>query len=323
MIIESDIYNCLDRKKLDEKIIALTDSSSALIKNAVVDLVQAGGKRLRPLLVFLSTAENFNQDKILDIACGVEILHMATLVHDDVIDGAKLRRKNLTVSEKYGLTVAVLVGDFLLNRSFSVLSANLSEDVLLCLHKVEKVICQGEIRQYQNKFNLELSIADYLQQIGRKTAYLFAFCCLAGARESNLPGSIVNNLYKMGFKLGMAYQIRDDILDIKGSTEKRGEDLCNDLKSGVITLPLIYLMKQGSYREKINSLIREDKVVGDTEIKEIYYLVKNSDAVEKSKSLAYRYLEQASSHLEETPSTESREHLFALLDLIEKSLDLI
>ena len=183
-------------------------------------------------------------NKVLKAAAGIEILHMATLVHDDIIDGAGLRRGKPTINRLHGDKMAVYMGDFLLTRAVMLLSKTLPKERLDRIASGIKSVCEAEVEQFYSRFNLDISLTTYLKRISRKTASIFAFSCSEGAFLSKCKEDHLKKLTKLGYYYGMAFQIRDDILDLTGDSKKTGKPEGNDIKEGVITLPLILALQK-------------------------------------------------------------------------------
>ena len=291
---------CETINEINKKMIQNTNSSVSLVNNIIKQLITAGGKRLRGILVVKAgKAGNYEQNNLYNIAAALEILHLATLIHDDVIDEAELRRGQKAVQKKYNKDLAVLCGDFLYNRSFRHFSQNLSKQSLNKLHKIEKLICEGEAKQYYNKYNFEISIYDYLRRIRRKTALLFAFSTYVGAYESGITDINLNHFYNIGLNLGIAYQIRDDILDYTGSIKNIGKDTRQDLAAGILTLPLILLLQKDQYKKKIKKIIKRDQQnITAKDLSKIIIMIKEANCLEKSINYYNRFVSKSYTHLQ-------------------------
>jgi len=189
-------------------------SKNKPLEKLLKTLSNAGGKRLRPAFVILSAGfGKARDDRLWTAAAGIEILHMATLVHDDIIDDAGMRRGKPTINRLHGDKMAVYMGDYLLTRAVSLLSKAVPEKRLEQIAKGIKSICEAEVEQFYSRFDTGVSIVTYLKRIGRKTAAMFSFSCAEGAFLSKTPQKHVRNLAKFGFYYGMAFQIQDDILN--------------------------------------------------------------------------------------------------------------
>ncbi len=305
---------------INDYILDYTDSRYSLIKAAVRNMIKGGGKRLRPLFMMQAAKfGNYEQQKVLKIASGLEILHMATLVHDDIIDDASIRRGKETVQNKYGKDIAVFVGDFFLSKANSLFARYLSSPTLVKLNDVINLICEGEIKQYQEKFNHNLNIGDYFRRIRRKTALFFGMCAYIGGYESGIRNRKLYNLYNLGLETGMAFQIRDDILDYTASGTKTGKDAGQDLFAGVYTLPVINLFQNDNKitAEFKNEIENKDgvfkKKLTEKEAEKISQRLKTGDYIKKCKILEKRFTNRAFYHLEQLPGEEIKENFNYIL----------
>src|SRR5918992_3252407 len=217
------------------------------------------GKMLRPMLVLLSgKAVGELSDAHVTLATVVEMVHMATLVHDDVLDEAELRRKGATINHLRGNEAAVLLGDYLISHSYHLCSSLDSQLASRVIGRTTNRVCEGELLQIDNRNNLELSEQTYLEIITRKTASLCATCCLLGAKFAGAGEARVSQLELYGLSLGNAFQIQDDILDLVGEEVMVGKTLGSDVEKGKMTLPLIHFLRTApaEHRELLRSLLR-------------------------------------------------------------------
>jgi heptaprenyl diphosphate synthase len=204
------------------------------------ELGAAEGKMLRPgLLIVASRFGSPVPEKIRRIAAAVEMFHLATLVHDDVIDGALSRRRRPTLNASRGARTAVLVGDYLFSRSFLVAAERVTNPSVQSLSSVIARVCASEIAQSEDLFRPSASVRRYLRRIAGKTAALFSASCHLGATESGCAVALSQALRRAGFCMGMAFQIVDDLLDISGESERLGKPVGQDLRAGVFTLPVV------------------------------------------------------------------------------------
>lgn len=219
-------------------------------------LLRAGGKRIRPALVILSAlASNPDTDttRVIEIASATELFHMASLVHDDVVDKTGQRRGRPTATSIWDNRLSVLGGDFLLARAFSLLAANCDSEIMKSLSGVAVSMTESEILQASSEGSLSAWRDNYWSIINGKTAAFMSACCECGARTSDASPEISNALAEYGRNLGLAFQITDDILDIAGSIEETGKDSCTDLMHGKFTLPIIEAMRMSS-GDNLNTL---------------------------------------------------------------------
>ncbi len=283
-----DLHKDLD--KVESKLRQEVRSRNATIESILFRLVNAGGKRLRPALVLLSGRyARVKEEKLIPLAASVEMLHMATLVHDDVIDDADFRRGIETTHRKWDNHTAIFAGDYLLSKAFGVLTHNTEYKDAAVMAKAFKFICEGEIEQYYTRNNINTSIKKYLTRIRYKTAMLFSMSCYLGASPSKLPRHEKNALGMYGMHMGMAFQIRDDLLDFLSSGKQLGKPVINDVRQGIYTLPVIYALNDRKYGRELRRLL-QDKDKPEERLDEITRLIINSGAVEKSKALQQKYL---------------------------------
>ncbi len=243
---------------VEERIREQARAFDPAIEGYVAYSLTSGGKRLRPALALLSGASTGTiGSSHIDLAVIVELIHLATLVHDDIMDGAEIRRDQPTASAKWGNTVAVLLGDCLFAHALKLATGFQNPEVNRRIAHAATEVCSGEIIQTQRRYDLNLTQPDYFQIIQLKTAALFAVGAELGALISEASPELIGALKAFGSKMGTAYQIYDDCLDIAGNEDKAGKTLGSDLRKGKLTLPLIYLLENASPGEfqRINQLL--------------------------------------------------------------------
>ncbi len=275
------------------------------IERGITDLVDSGGKLLRPAFVILSAGfGKYEREKINNLAAVVEMLHMATLVHDDIVDDAHTRRGAETVQSKYGKDYAVFMGDYLFAKCFMLLSNDTSMENIKNVAKSVSKICIGEIDQFANRFKPNTSVKKYLKRISAKTSALFALSCYIGASESGCDEKFSKQIAKAGYYIGMAFQIIDDILDYSGDEKTVGKPLGNDLKQGVFTVPLIYALKTNN--KTLDKLVKQQTYT-EEDIKRIIEITKEEKGIEKARELAEKYTKKAFKQIEGLPDNENKE----------------
>ncbi len=300
--------------ELNNFILVYCKSNRSTLNTAVKDLIAGGGKRLRPILVLLAGQFGENEgDKLLSISAGVELLHMATLVHDDIIDEAQLRRGQITAQQRFGKNVAVFVGDYLLSKSYTIFTEQLSRHSLIKLNKIVRLVCIGEIDQFEEKYDINLTIYDYLKRIRRKTALLFAVSTYIGAYESGLRGKPLYHLYNFALEMGMTFQIQDDLLDFAGQEKKTGKRLGQDMVSGIYTLPLICLLEKKKYNKQLREILNKKEITQD-DITIITGMVYESNAFDESIELGQKFLDKAINNLNKLPEIKARADMKYILD---------
>lgn len=277
-------------------------------------LVEAGGKRLRPLLVLLTTnACRYEGKDHLKLAAVIEFLHTAMLLHDDVVDASYLRRGRETVNSTWGNPASVLVGDFLHSRAFEMMVEIGHMKVMQILSRSTNVIAEGEVQQLANVGNPDITENVYLQVIKRKTATLFQAASHSGAALSDCANDDESALSDFGLHLGMAFQLIDDVLDYEGSTEVLGKNIGDDLAEGKVTLPLIVTMRDGdaSDAEVVRSAIRKRSAEN---LSEIVRIVQNNGGLAYTRQLAAAERDRARNALSDIPSSRYRDNMIALAD---------
>lgn len=246
-------------KAVNQLIITSLSSHVPLVEEIANYLIDAGGKRLRPLLVLLSAkALGFERDEHIKLAAVIEFLHTAMLLHDDVVDESLLRRGRKTVNAAWGNPASVLVGDFLHSRAFEMMVEIGEMQVMQILSVATNTIAEGEVQQLTNIRNPKITEESYLEVINRKTAKLFEASSHAGAvlalslspdLSQEMKAQHKTSLKRYGQHLGMAFQLVDDALDYVGTTEQLGKNVGDDLAEGKVTLPLIVAMRNGNQKE--------------------------------------------------------------------------
>jgi geranylgeranyl pyrophosphate synthase len=223
-------------ERLEARLGELVAGHGELLARHATDTIAAGGKRLRPLLVFLAAGEEADPDGALRAAVAVELVHSATLVHDDVLDAAPLRRGRPTVVATGGREVATATGDLLFSRAFAELARNRRADELRVLSAAGSDLARGELQQRADAWDVAVPLERYLGRCELKTASLFEAACRLGALEAGGP---VEGLGAFGRRVGLAFQLLDDVLDVTGPVERTGKPRGTDLLDGTVTLPLI------------------------------------------------------------------------------------
>lgn len=281
-----------------------------VLREASTQLLKAGGKRIRPVFVLLSGQfGNFKMDEIKTIAVSLELIHMATLVHDDVIDDAELRRGKPTIKSKYSNRVAMYTGDYILARALENITKIDNAAIHHTLSKAIVEVCVGEIEQMKDKYNLNQTFRTYLRRIKRKTALLIAISCKLGAISAGLTKSQVNRLYKYGFYVGMSYQIIDDILDFTATSSELGKPAGNDLLQGNITLPVLLAMKDSSFRERLTKLFKQPDAISSEDMSELMEQLRALDTINASYKISNLYLTKALDVLKEFPDCKPKQTL--------------
>ena len=274
------------------------------------------GKMLRPLLVLLSgKASGALTDAHVTIATVVEIVHMATLVHDDVLDEAELRRKGATINHLRGNEAAVLLGDYLISHSYHLCSSLDSQLASRLIGRTTNQVCEGELLQIDNRNNWDLDEETYLRIITLKTASLCATCCALGARLAGASEADIRRLETYGLSLGIAFQIQDDILDVVGDTGTVGKTLGIDVEKGKMTLPMIHFLNNAPIEHR--TLLRSLLVGRDADKAErVRNLILPSSSIGYAKERACQMVERARTELSGLRDSEPRRVLDAMAEFV-------
>lgn len=274
------------------------------IENSILDLINSGGKMLRPAFTLISSRfGEYNEERARALAAVIEMMHMATLVHDDVIDDSKLRRGQETIQSKYGKDYAVYIGDFLFCVCFKILASNSSLQSIKVDSKSMSRICLGEVEQLNTRFKTQVSVKDYLSRISGKTAELFSLSLYIGAAEAGCSEKVNRLLWNIGHNIGMAFQIIDDVLDYTSTKSYIGKPAASDIKQGIFTIPIIYALLKD--KGNLKDIISKDDY-SDYDIANIISLVNELGGIEKSRELAKKYTDKAYKLINKLPENEYR-----------------
>ena len=293
--------NQLIEKRLDSNLSYIVDLSNYLIG--------AGGKRIRPILVLLSALANgyrAENDNHIALAAVVEFIHTATLLHDDVVDDATMRRGKKTVKALWGNNASVLVGDFLYSRAFQILYGINSVAISKDISDATNTISEGEVQQLINLNRRDLSESTYMEIITRKTATLFKIACRTGSMLSDPPARIVQAMASYGLNVGLAFQLVDDLIDYNKNTDK---NCGQDLAEGKLTLPLIYAFENGDASQ---TEFLEAALCNSNAVMQVRELLEETGALAYTQKQALHYAEQAYQNLEPIASSPYKESLNAI-----------
>ncbi|MGX4669450.1 heptaprenyl diphosphate synthase component II [Cerasibacillus sp. JNUCC 74] len=302
-----------DLEQIEQSINKVIQAKHPVLRQASTELLQAGGKRIRPVFVLLSGQMGaYNLEKLKLVAVSLELIHTATLVHDDVIDDAEIRRGMPTVRQIYGNRVAMYTGDYILARALEEITLLRDPKIHRLLSQTIVEVCKGEIEQIKDKFDWNQGLRNYLRRIKRKTALLIATSCKLGAIASGVNDRDAQRLYRYGYNIGMSYQIIDDILDFIGSEKEMGKPAGNDLLQGNLTLPVFMAMKDASLRDNIKSSLQADYSIREARIKNVVEAIKQTNAIEASYDLSNRYLAKALQQLDGLPDSRPKRTLIQI-----------
>jgi octaprenyl-diphosphate synthase len=282
-------------------------------------ILQGGGKRLRPLLLLLSSSMlGYRGSKDVIYAVVVEFIHTATLVHDDIIDEAAVRRGRTSINYRWGNHLTVLVGDYLYTHSMNMALAEGNLDILRLLSAVTIQMTEGEILALEQNGRIDLSISDYFEIAGRKTAALFgASCQIPGLLVGADPASS-QALFDYGYNLGICFQLIDDLLDFTSSTEVLGKPVLSDLKEGKLTLPLIVTLPRATEAERrLIERVATERTFGSVDPEDILRIAEKYDGIDQTRDFAAEYAGRARQALSAFPPSTTREALEFALEFVQ------
>jgi heptaprenyl diphosphate synthase len=293
-----------DLERVRETILARAVTDDTDVLSAIRLLLETSGKMLRPAFVLLSSRfGNPDEAKIVRVGAAVEMLHMATLVHDDIIDGAALRRGTATLHTLQGARSAVLVGDWLFVSCFAMVADMVRLESAQSLARLVARICGSEISQSADRYAVHTSVRRYLRRIAGKTAALFALAFFAGAQESGCPVELCASLRRLGYNLGMGFQIIDDILDFGRPGAQSGKPTGSDLAQGIYTLPAILGLQRDDGR-LAGALSRRPRRKGA--VARAARLIEDRGGIEGARALARRYTERSLREIRRLPDIPAR-----------------
>jgi octaprenyl-diphosphate synthase len=318
---------------LKERVAALVGDDLAAVEAAIrhelsspVPLIQemggyiagAGGKRLRPILLLLAARlAEYRGPRAVRLACVVELLHTATLIHDDVVDQAPLRRGHPSANAQWGDDASVLVGDHLYAKSFAMLVRDNDRGVMETLARATVSMTEAEVFQLQLKRSGLISEADYVRIITQKTASFMSACCRIGALLGSVPAAQTEALTRYGLDIGIAFQISDDALDFTADQARLGKAIGADLREGKRTLPLIAMLERvpTAEAERVRAALRR-RTLEAAEIEDIRRLVLEHEGVEYARTRAHAFAQAAKTDLEAFAPSEERETLSLVADFV-------
>ena len=276
------------------------------------------GKQMRPVLVALSgMASGRANENLVTVAVIIEMIHLATLVHDDVIDSAQMRRRRPTLAANWGNEVSVLLGECLFAQALKLAGSFATNEVCRAVASATKTVCSGEILQAQQRGNFQLADEEYFRILAMKTAELFALSCDLGAAQAKAPPAIRTALRNYGMALGTAYQIYDDCLDLFGRESEAGKSLGTDLANGKYTLPILSAWKRAdeAQRERLRELI----VPWDRKsLPEVIEMLDGLDALGECRRVIHQYMDNARQQISILEASDSRDALRAFCAFLEQ-----
>ncbi|MDR3402201.1 MAG: polyprenyl synthetase family protein [Chthoniobacter sp.] len=313
-LINSQLYS------VEERIRQQARAFDPAVEGYVSYAIESNGKRLRPALALLAGGATGNiSPSHLDLAVILELIHAATLVHDDILDGADKRRGQPTANAKWGNAISVLLGDCLFAHALKLSTSFQNGEISRRIAHAASDVCSGEIIQTQRRFDLKLSVPDYYKIIEMKTAALFAAACELGALINEAAPEVIDSLRIFGLQLGTAYQIYDDVLDLAGDEAKAGKTLGSDLRKGKLTLPVLHLLQISDEAERH----RLSEIILNGEEADILALADRAiaaGAVKSAIATGRKLLREAETRLRLVPDNKYRDALGGLVTTLDRMI---
>lgn len=307
-----------DLPKVEAAIEAAVETREGFVADVSTHLLRGGGKRIRPALVLLcAKAGEYRLNRLLPVAAAVELIHMATLVHDDVVDASATRRGLPTVNAKWNSGVSVLTGDYLFAKAFSLLAGVGAPRIVEIMADVVFAMSQGELQQMASASDPDQTVEDYFDRIRKKTGYFIAESCRVGAVVARLPADVVDAVYRFGLGVGTGFQIIDDILDFTANTWQLGKPAAADLRSGLITLPVIHALAASppAERERLRGLLRQ-RPIPEEGIALALGAVHRSGALQEAGRMATEQIQRAKAELDRLPESAAKATLHQVADFV-------
>lgn len=292
-----------DLNRIEKRLEVVVSSEQPTLKKASNQLLKAGGKRIRPVFVLLASQfGEANPDIITKVGVTLELIHMASLVHDDVIDDADLRRGRKTVKAEWDNRIAMYTGDFMFAKAQEELADLPIRDAHEVLSNAIYDMTLGEIVQIRDQYNWHQNLRSYLLRIKRKTALLMAVSCYLGAKASHAEEEICRHLYYFGYFTGMSFQITDDILDFVGTEKQLGKPAASDIRQGNLTLPTLMAFEDEEIKTDLLKYLSRSEELTDQEWAYVVTTIRQSGGIERAEHLSDRYLEKGYQVIRQLPT---------------------
>jgi len=317
-------------QKVNEIILSYSAGKASLIQEITANLINSGGKRIRPILLIIATElcrDNHPQPQSTSpdnsvkyfLASAVEMIHSATLLHDDVVDNSAIRRGKKTANAIWDNKAPILVGDYLFSLAFQLMVKSDNLRILELLAKTSSIIADGEVLQLQNSTNINLSSEQYFEIIFGKTAVLFSACCEVGALINNRPEAEILALRNFGKNLGLVFQITDDILDYSSDSQTLGKEIGDDFFEAKVTLPIIKTYQHANNDDKklINDIFQHNLISSEKNFDnfaKILDLINKYHGIELAKEMASDLVAQAQNNLKIFGENSYKDHLLSILE---------
>ena len=320
MIKNSEIYKPIKQEleHVERRLNEFLHTGDSFVSQTIAQILNAGGKRLRPALLLISAKLcHYSGERSIKLATVIELIHTASLIHDDVIDNDMLRRGIPTINSKFGDQISVILGDYLYSLVFTILAEDQDIEVIKCIASTTSRMARGDLEQLQTQYNLNLTEEKYLSINADKTASLISCACRIGAMLGNGFNGEVDKLTRYGMNLGMAFQITDDLLDIIAEEKIFGKPLGSDIREGKMTLPLICVMRSADKRDRewIGNTLRAKQI--DTHaLNRMKDIIKRYNGIEYSLQKAEEYGRACKEELKSLENSESQNALNLFADYV-------
>jgi octaprenyl-diphosphate synthase len=317
-------------EEVGERLAAIVDSEIQAICELYDYVLSSGGKRIRPALVLLSAKSlNSNCSRVTELACAVELIHMASLLHDDIVDSAKVRRGKPAAHIIWGTSVAITMGDYLSAQAMELLTKYKTYEAIETFSKTVERMAEGELLEIASNRDIELTEGKYIRIISGKTASLMSASCETAAKivltdlvsghstfESELPG-IQNALAQYGMNFGILYQMMDDVLDLISTDDELGKPARNSIREGNLSLPIIYALRNsnGKFKQQLLTVLSEEQA-SDSDLWEVIDSISNSGAFSYVEDVARGYADSAKKALSILEDSEAKRSLLCFADLM-------
>ena len=315
-----------DLRRVEEKMLSMRASLFAPLAAAFIELIGSGGKRLRPALALLAAAaystrqQPLEHERVLALAAAVEMLHTASLVHDDVVDGALLRRGAPTLNAEWSAGATVLAGNYLFGRAAGFAAETHNMRAINIFSDTLNIIVNGELEQLSARFELEQKKSRYYQRIYAKTASLFSAATEGAAVVAHAPEADIQRLKNFGYNFGMAFQIVDDVLDFTGDEAALGKPAGGDLRQGMLTLPFFYYLEQHPQPQALLDEMRTKRAQAESGndaawnalVERLLADIRRSDAIESAQQEAFDFLKRAQENIAPLPESPYKQSMIGL-----------
>jgi len=309
-----------DIKSLERYLRDFAGSLDGVLKKSVRSTLLAGGKRIRPGLFFIcARGKGYHVDRLLPAAAAIEIIHTASLIHDDIIDKSLLRRGRETIHNTYDLDTAKFVGNFLFTQTFSLLNIYKNPKILEEMSAAAQNLVRGEFDQIKTKRELRQGERVYLKKINEKTSSLFKVSCALGGILSGSPDTEVEKMRSFGEYLGISFQINDDLLDMgsRKISDNLGKPTGNDIRQGNITLPIIYALRNRRFKNELRDIFTRD-VIENRDVKKLLNIITETDAIHNARERLKAYLSKAGQVAVSLEDMDKKEGLIKICSFFEQ-----